>query len=127
MDAMIGTMRGLSMAGGRFNIAPHALEHGDAAGLEQAESLAAGHMGVSLRSLTKVISGGGLARISLVISAIASEASPTPTLIFDKIDSGINDIVVEAMGRRLHGLGMCRQALCATHLLQVAALANYHI
>lgn len=77
-DAVTGAMQGLSMAGGRFDITLHALEHGGAAGLEQVEFLVAGHAGVSPRPLAKVASGGELARISLAISVIASEASPTP-------------------------------------------------
>ena len=55
---------------------------------EQVEFRVAGHPGVPLRPLAKVASGGELARISLALAVIASAASPTPTLIFDEVDTG---------------------------------------
>lgn len=127
--AVTDAMQGLSMAGGRFEIALHALgeEAGQAYGLEQIEFLVAGHAGVTPRPLAKVASGGELARISLAISVITSEASPTPTLIFDEVDTGIGGAVAEVVGQRLHELGQARQVLCVTHLPQVAARADHHL
>ena len=125
-SAVTDAMQGLSMAGGRFEIALQALEEGQAYGLEQIEFLVAGHAGVTPRPLAKVASGGELARISLAISVITSEASPTPTLIFDEVDTGIGGAVAEVVGQRLHELGGARQVLCVTHLPQVAARANHH-
>jgi DNA repair protein RecN (Recombination protein N) len=57
---------------------------------------------------------------------IASAASPTPTLIFDEVDTGIGGGVAEVVGRLLHQLGQARQVLCVTHLPQVAARGDHH-
>jgi DNA repair protein RecN (Recombination protein N) len=81
---------------------------------------------VALRPLAKVASGGELARISLALAVIASTASPTPTLIFDEVDTGIGGGVAEVVGRLLHQLGRDRQVLCVTHLPQVAARGDQH-
>ena len=56
-------------------------------------------------------SGGELARISLAISVITSEAAPTPTLIFDEVDTGIGGAVAEVVGRRLQELGRARHSI----------------
>jgi DNA repair protein RecN (Recombination protein N) len=119
-------MQELSMAGGSFEVALVALPDGGAHGLEQIEFRVAGHAGVPLRPLAKVASGGELARISLALSVIASAASPTPTLIFDEVDTGIGGGIAEVVGRLLHQLGEQRQVLCVTHLPQVAARGDHH-
>jgi DNA repair protein RecN (Recombination protein N) len=118
-------MQELSMGGGRFAVALNAGEPG-AHGLEQVEFMVAGHAGVAPRPLAKVASGGELARISLAISVITSNATTTPTLIFDEVDSGIGGGVAEVVGRLLKRLGQQRQVLCVTHLPQVASQANQH-
>ncbi|WDD96437.1 DNA repair protein RecN [Burkholderia sp. FERM BP-3421] len=119
-------MQELSMAGGSFEVALVPLADGGAHGLEQVEFRVAGHSGVPLRPLAKVASGGELARISLALAVIASAASPTPTLIFDEVDTGIGGGVAEVVGRLLHQLGQIRQVLCVTHLPQVAARGDQH-
>ncbi|NDV71469.1 DNA repair protein RecN [Burkholderia cenocepacia] len=124
--AVTAGMQELSMAGGSFEVALVPLADGDPHGLEQVEFRVAGHPGVPLRPLAKVASGGELARISLALAVIASAASPTPTLIFDEVDTGIGGGVAEVVGRLLHQLGRDRQVLCVTHLPQVAARGDHH-
>ncbi|TKC91079.1 DNA repair protein RecN [Trinickia terrae] len=124
--AVTAGMQELSMAGGSFEVALLPLAEGGAHGLEQIEFRVAGHAGVPLRPLAKVASGGELARISLALAVIASTASPTPTLIFDEVDTGIGGGVAEVVGRLLHQLGRDRQVLCVTHLPQVAARGDHH-
>ncbi|MEY2706350.1 MAG: hypothetical protein RI905_99 [Pseudomonadota bacterium] len=119
-------MQDLSMAGGQFAIGMEPLPEGNAYGLENIEFLVAGHPGVSPKPLSKVASGGELARISLAISVITSEASQIPTLIFDEVDSGIGGAVAETIGKRLKELGQAHQVLCVTHLAQVAAQGHQH-
>ncbi|MDN4037267.1 DNA repair protein RecN [Massilia sp. YIM B02443] len=118
-------MQELSMSGGSFAVALVGGEPG-AHGLEQVEFLVAGHAGVAPRALAKVASGGELARISLAISVITSNATTVPTLIFDEVDTGIGGGVAEVVGRLLRRLGQQRQVLCVTHLPQVASQANQH-
>lgn len=118
-------MQKLNMIDGQFHININEAEP-SAHGIDQIEFLVAGHSGVSLQPLNKVASGGELARISLAISVITSLANPTPTLIFDEVDSGIGGAVAEVVGELLAQLGQTRQVLCVTHLAQVAAKAHQH-
>jgi DNA repair protein RecN (Recombination protein N) len=125
-SAVTAAMQDLSMAGGQFAIELTELTHESAHGLEQVEFLVAGHPGVTPKPLSKVASGGELARISLAISVITSKHSQVPTLIFDEVDSGIGGAVAETVGKRLKELGQVHQVLCVTHLAQVAAQGHQH-
>ncbi|MES2316504.1 MAG: DNA repair protein RecN [Pseudomonadota bacterium] len=118
-------MQELNMTGGSFVVGLNPCEPASS-GVEQVEFLVAGHAGVAPRPLAKVASGGELARIALAISVITSNATTTPTLIFDEVDSGIGGAVAEVVGRLLKRLGQERQVLCVTHLPQVASQANQH-
>ena len=82
--------------------------------------------GQTLQPLAKVASGGELSRVSLAIEVACLDEAPTPTVIFDEIDSGIGGEVADTIGRLLHTLGQSRQVLCITHLPQVAAYADAH-
>lgn len=118
-------MQQLSMQGGQFvvKLSPTAAS---AHGNEKVEFLVAGHAGVSPSPLAKVASGGELARISLALSVMASQAARVPTLIFDEVDSGIGGAIAEVVGRLLNKLGQRHQVLCVTHLPQVAACGDHH-
>lgn len=119
-------MQSMAMQGGRFEVALTACTP-QVHGAEQVEFLVAGHEGVTPRPLAKVASGGELARISLALSVIASQAARVPTLIFDEVDTGVGGAVAEVVGRLLQELGARHQVLCVTHLPQVAACGNHHL
>lgn len=119
-------MQSMAMQGGRFEVALNSCAP-QVHGVEQVEFLVAGHEGVTPRPLAKVASGGELARISLALSVIASQAARVPTLIFDEVDTGVGGAVAEVVGRLLQELGARHQVLCVTHLPQVAACGNHHL
>ncbi|HCN72062.1 MAG TPA: DNA repair protein RecN [Pusillimonas sp.] len=118
-------MQTLAMNGGRFEISLNVGSE-SAHGLETVEFLVSGHTGATPRPLAKVASGGELARISLALSVIASQAARVPTLIFDEVDSGVGGAVAEVVGQLLKSLGTQHQVLCVTHLPQVAAYGHHH-
>lgn len=118
----------LGMGGGRFEIAlePIDSERPDPHGGERAEFLVAANPGQPPRPLRKVASGGELSRISLAIEVAALGLDAVPTMVFDEVDSGIGGAVADIVGQKLRALGGKRQALCVTHLPQVAAQGHAH-
>jgi DNA repair protein RecN (Recombination protein N) len=75
--------------------------------------------------LSKIASGGELARTMLALRLVLT--SSPPTLVFDEVDAGIGGHAADAVGRALGGLARDRQVLVVTHLPQVAAYADAHL
>ncbi len=87
--------------------------------------LLAANPGSPLLPLTRVASGGELARTMLALRlTLTGHASPGQTLVFDEVDAGIGGTAATAVGSALARLGDDAQVLVVTHLAQVAALAS---
>ena len=121
----------LGMGGGHFEVVlqPNDAVRPDPQGAERVEFLVSANAGQPPRPLRKVASGGELSRISLAIEVAALGLDAVPTMVFDEVDSGIGGAVADIVGQKLRALGATRQALCVTHLPQVAAQghAHYHV
>jgi DNA repair protein RecN (Recombination protein N) len=81
--------------------------------------------GSPLQPLSKVASGGELARTMLALRSVLSEAPPI--LVFDEVDAGIGGEAGFAVGRSLSDLADRHQVLVVTHLAQVASFADAHL
>ncbi len=127
-SSVTGFMAELGMSGGVFSVQlnPNESQLPTAYGLERCEFLVSANPGQPARALRKVASGGELARISLAIEVATLGLDPTPSMIFDEVDSGIGGAVAEVVGQKLRALGAQCQVLCVTHLAQVASLGHQH-
>ena len=83
--------------------------------------------GEALKPLSKVASGGELARIMLAMKNVLSEQDKIPTLIFDEVDTGVSGRAAQKVAEKLRSVATNKQVLCVTHLPQLAALANTHL
>ena len=121
-------MQTLGMAGGRFvvEVAPDPANEPRAYGFDQVEFRVTTNPGQPARALSKVASGGELARLSLAVQ-VTCAADERRCMVFDEVDSGIGGAVAEIVGRELRRLGASGQALCVTHLAQVASQGHHHL
>ena len=85
----------------------------------------AANPGSPLLPLSKVASGGELARSMLALRLVLSEEPST--LVFDEVDAGVGGSAAVAIGRALAKLGDQHQVLVVTHLPQVAACASTQV
>ena len=106
---------------------------------EDVTFLLAANPGEPLMPLSKVASGGELARAMLALRLVLVGASSQHgagtngtvqgplTLVFDEVDAGIGGEAALAVGRALAELGRRYQVIVVTHLAQVAAFADAQI
>ena len=120
-------MQTLGMAGGRFLIdITQPTGEPSTHGFDSVEFRVTANPGQPLRPLAKVASGGELARLSLAVQ-VACSAKDARCMVFDEVDSGVGGAVAEIVGRELKALGFSGQAICVTHLPQVASQGHHHL
>ena len=83
--------------------------------------------GEDMKALSKVASGGELARIMLAMKNVLAERDQVATLIFDEVDTGVSGRAAQKVAEKLRSVASHKQVLCVTHLPQLAALAQTHL
>lgn len=125
--AVAAELQGLRLEGTRFEIVLRALADVGAAGAEVVEMMFSANPGEPIAPLSRVASGGELARVMLAIKSVGADADQVPTLVFDEVDAGIGGEAAIQVGVRLKALGARRQVLVVTHLAQIASFADHHL
>ncbi len=83
--------------------------------------------GEALKPMSKVASGGELARIMLAMKNVLAQQDRVATLIFDEVDTGVSGRAAQKVAEKLRSVAQNKQVLCVTHLPQLAALADTHL
>ena len=124
-------LRELSMPSVRFvaEITPKAKAGSpgfDETGCDEVRFLMSANAGEEPGRISKIASGGELARIMLVMKDVLSERDAVGTLVFDEIDEGVSGIAAQRVAEKLARLSRRKQVICVTHLPQIAAMADTH-
>lgn len=135
-EAVEARLRQLAMPRARFVV-----EVGDQAPGDSVVWMLGANPGEPVLPLSKVASGGELARTMLAARLVVG-GGPVPegdpggsgsavpsaaTLIFDEVDAGVGGEAAVAVGRALAALSTEYQVLVVTHLPQVASFADLHL
>ena len=122
-------LRDLSMPGVRFvaEVKPMPGSPGfDATGGDLVRFLMSANAGEAPGRISRIASGGELARIMLVMKDVLTERAGPDTLVFDEIDEGISGIAAQRVAEKLAHISRRKQVICVTHLPQIAAMADTH-
>jgi DNA repair protein RecN (Recombination protein N) len=102
-------------------------EHADDHPGDRVTFLLSANPGAPLLPLSRVASGGELARAMLALRLVlvgAGTPDGASALVFDEVDAGIGGAAAASVGAALGQLGSHSQVLVVTHLAQVAAAAQ---
>ena len=85
------------------------------------------NVGEALKPMSRVASGGELARIMLAMKNVLAEQDKVNTLIFDEVDTGVSGRAAQKVAEKLKSVARTKQVLCVTHLPQLAAMGDTHL
>ena len=81
------------------------------------------NLGVEVRSLSKIISGGEMSRFMLAFKSLQN-SNIKKTCIFDEIDTGIGGEIGVTIGKKIVKISLFNQVICITHLSQIASFGD---
>ncbi len=124
-ERILEELRQLDMPRVRFSICFEEKEL-DAGGGDVVRFLMSANVGEELRPISKVASGGELARIMLALKNVLAENELIGTLVFDEVDTGVSGRAAQKVAEKLAQVSQRKQVLCVTHLPQLTAMADTH-
>ena len=99
----------------------------NASGFDLVEFLISTNKDMEARSLSKIASGGELARIMLAIKSVIANKDGVMTIVFDEIDAGVSGKTARKIGIKMQELAQSTQLFCVTHSAQIASLSDMHL
>lgn len=125
-ERISGELAFLDMPSVRFEIAVTERESFDEYGTDDVCFMISTNKGEAMMPLSRVASGGELARVTLALRSVLNDREGVDTAVFDEIDTGISGKTARKIGIKLAEIGKSTQVLCVTHAAQIASLATAH-
>ncbi|WP_376695150.1 DNA repair protein RecN [Wenzhouxiangella sp. EGI_FJ10305] len=118
---------GMDTANFRFRVEPDAEAAPSAHGMDRVIIEFSANPGQAPQPLAKVASGGELSRVALALMIATGGREGPKTRIFDEVDAGVGGETAHIVGQFLREAAGTGQAMCVTHLAQVAACADHQL
>lgn len=119
-------LKDLEMPNAKFEIKINKTERFCENGIDEVEFMICTNVGEGLKPLTKIASGGEMARMMLAIKNVLADVDEVSTLVFDEIDTGISGKASKAVAEKMKSIAELHQVVCITHLPSIAARGDYN-
>jgi DNA repair protein RecN (Recombination protein N) len=122
--SVLGHLRDLGFKKAGFSVQLTAQTQPGPQGSETVEFVFAPNPGEPPKPLRAIASSGEISRVMLALKSSLAAQDTISLLVFDEIDANVGGEIAHAVGAKMKALAKEHQALCITHLPQVAALAG---
>ncbi|MBQ9070299.1 MAG: DNA repair protein RecN [Clostridia bacterium] len=95
-------------------------------GFDSVEFLISANKGMDAKPISKIASGGELARIMLALKSVIADKDGVMTIVFDEIDAGVSGKTARKIGIKMQSLAKSTQLFSVTHSAQIASLSDSH-
>ncbi len=95
-------------------------------GYDKVEFYISANKGAEAQSLSKIASGGEIARVMLAIKSVIADKDGVSSVVFDEIDTGVSGKTARKIGLKMRSMSKGLQIFCVTHSAQIASLADIH-
>ena len=95
-------------------------------GYDRIEFYISANRGAEAQSLSKIASGGELARVMLALKSVIADKDGVSSVVFDEIDAGVSGKTARKIGLKMLSMSTGLQIFCVTHSAQIASLGDIH-
>lgn len=124
-DHLVEKLRYMGMEHARLEVA---VQHTDftSNGCDEVEFRFSANRDVPLAPISKIASGGEVARVMLALKGMMVDKMQLGTIVFDEIDTGVSGEMAGRMGNVMSEIAQGTQVITITHLPQIAAKGHLH-
>ncbi|MCQ2329786.1 MAG: DNA repair protein RecN [Paludibacteraceae bacterium] len=122
---LVGKLCYMGMEHARLEVA---IQHTDftPSGCDEVEFRFSANKDVPLAPISKIASGGEVARVMLALKGLIVDKMRLSTIVFDEIDTGVSGEMAGRMGNVMGEIAKGTQVITITHLPQIAAKGQTH-
>jgi len=124
---LINNLNNLGIKEAQFEVELSEREEFSNSGKDEINFLYSANIGSELSDISKVASGGELARVMISISYLCSDNNSVKCIIFDEIDSGVSGKIADLMSAMMIRMSKNCQIISITHIPQIASKSDTHL